>query len=119
MKHRFEIRKSAKEDLIAAMNSGEHAEEIEMELRLRAGLIMHASDRKLMEVAFVMSKEIGEDMAMVSMESLAGYLQGMAELISQRESAESGTDRFPWWLPVVLAVIALILGIVTIAMQGL
>ena len=119
MKHRFEIRKSAKEDLIAAMNSGEHAEEIEMELRLRAGLIMHASDEMLLEAASVTSKEISEDMAVISLESLAGQLQGMAELISQRESAESGTDRFPWWLPVVLAVIALILGIVTIAMQGL
>lgn len=119
MKHRFEIRKSAREDLIAAMNSGEHAEEVAEDLRSRARVIMLASDRKLMEVAFVMSREISEDMAMVSMESLAGYLQGMAELISQRESAKSGTDRFPWWLPVVLAVIALILGIVTIAMQGL
>lgn len=119
MKHRFEIRKSAREDLIAAMNSGEHAAEIEMELRLRAGLIMHTSDEMLLEAASVMTKGISEDMAVISLESLAGQLQGMAELISQRESAESGTDRFPWWLPVVLAVIALILGIVTIAMQGL
>ena len=92
MKQRLEIRESAREDLIEAMKTGEHAAEVAEDLRSHARVIMLASDRKLMEAASVMSREIGEDMAMVSMESLAGYLQGMAELISQREEAEGEED---------------------------
>lgn len=76
------------------MKSGDYAAEIEMELRLRAGLIIHASDRKLMEAASVMTKGISEDMAMVSLESLDGdgFLQGMAELIRQRKEPEGEAD---------------------------